>query len=363
MGIANNEFRIRARKISVLILLVVVSLQSSVNEFEMTDQIVRMTGYSSENIQCSWDREHAFEGFGRNATGGNQEQGRLVTVTSFEDNGPGTLRQLFSDATGPIIVEFAENGTIRLNSTLDVPSNVTIDGKGQNITITGNGFRIKGQSNVIIQNLAFRDVGGQTGDGIQIMDESHDIVIDHCLFDNRNLTPKDYDEQISIIFGSHDITISWCKFDYHEKVMLIGNGDADASIDSKITVTLHHNHFHKTGRRHPFLRYGKVDMYNNFIQEWHRYQGLNEDSYGVRCAENGQILMESNRFEQYNWLNLKAAHVLSGGRIQSVNNSTKGIGMTLENNGPVFARPYKARIDRITQDWLQMMKNSTGNTL
>ena len=53
--------------------------------------------------------------------------------------------------------------------------------------------------------------------------------------------------------------------------MLFGNDDALAEVDSAITVTVHHNLFNGTGRRHPRGRYGTFDVYNNELLDWHMY--------------------------------------------------------------------------------------------
>ena len=108
------------------------------------------------------DYDMIFEGFGAGATGGGQEGGATETVTSFDDDGPGTLRQVLRDVEG----QFANDGTINLLSVLDLPSNLTIDARGRNITVNGNGFRIQEKNNIILMNLAFIDVVGENGDCI-----------------------------------------------------------------------------------------------------------------------------------------------------------------------------------------------------
>jgi len=309
------------------------------------------------------DYDTEFEGYGADATGG--AGGETATVTSLSDDGPGTLRQILNDATGPLIVEFDVDGVIELQHVLDIPSDVTIDARGRDVTISDNGFRIQEKENIILMNLAFVDISGETGDSIQIADDSRDIVIFHCRFDSTGLMPfiPDVpDEQISIIWGSGDITISWCRFSNHDKVLLFGNGDAPQSIDENIRVTLHHNLFENTGRRHPFMRYGKVDLYNNIIRNWQRYL---DKTYGTRSQNQGEILAERNWYEQSNPLFLLGAYYQWGGKIKQVENIRTNDWIVLMENKPdeVFTRPYTANIHEPTQAWYDMMETHTGNTM
>ena len=66
-----------------------------------------------------------------------------LTVTSLGDSGPGSLRETIVIANASMgvtdTIVFGASGTITLASRLpDIRDNVTIDGRGQNITIDGN---------------------------------------------------------------------------------------------------------------------------------------------------------------------------------------------------------------------------------
>lgn len=309
------------------------------------------------------DYDTDFEGFGANATGG--EGGESAVVTSLEDAGGGTLREAVENADGPLTVTFDVDGIIDLASVVDLPSDITIDARGRDITLTTNGFRIDDSHNIIIMNIAFKDVSGDTGDGVQIMNGSSDIVIFHCSFDNEGLMPfkEDIpDETISVVWGATDVTISWCRFANHDKVMLIGNGDAPAEIDRNIRVTFHHNLFENTGRRHPFMRYGQVDMYNNIIRNWRPYLA---HTYGTRAQSNGEILSEANYYYQPKPLRFIGSYFRLGGKIRHVNTVAVQPWIMLLENKPaqVFARPYNATIHSLTGDYFEVMENHTGNTM
>lgn len=309
------------------------------------------------------DYDTKFEGFGRGATGG--AGGSIALVTSLNDDGPGTLRDSLRQAKGPVLVRFEVDGAIEMESLIDLPSDVTVDARGRDVTIRNHGFRIDSQSNIIIMNLAFRDVSGDTGDAVQIMNESSDIVIFHCLFDSEGLMPfvQDIpDEQISIVWGSTNVTVSWCRFRFHDKVLLFGNGDAPPQLDANIAVTLHHNLFEITGRRHPFLRHGRVDMYNNVIRDWRFYLRL---PYATRSQQDAQILVQANWYIQSNPLFFVGSFFKLGGKIRLIDNEKSNDWIRLVQNRPdeVFERPYLAGIQPLTDSWLAMMEMHTGNTM
>src|SRR4051794_34040420 len=73
---------------------------------------------------------------------GNPVQASTLTVTTLSDSGAGSLPQAISDAaSGDTIILSSSlgNGTITLNSTLNIPKNLTISGQGGNrVTVTGN---------------------------------------------------------------------------------------------------------------------------------------------------------------------------------------------------------------------------------
>jgi pectate lyase len=217
------------------------------------------------------------EGYGAATVGGWQPGHDVVCVTSLADDGPGTLREATRTGGLPRVVGFAVDGAIPLVTPIDLPSNLTIDGRGHDIRLVGKGFWAHGVDNVILTHLAIEDVFPEGEDGIQIgfpdLPPSTHIVLDHLRFsESGDGGDSAYvDEAISVIFGSHDITIAWCRFERWEKVMLFGNGDAPAALDAGIRVTAHHNFFDSTGRRHPQARYGQFDFYDNYLYDWHMY--------------------------------------------------------------------------------------------
>jgi pectate lyase len=244
------------------------------------------------------------EGFGRNTRGGWQPGHDEVCVTSLDDSGPGTLREALDTATGPRVIRFCVDGTIALSSALLVPSNLSIDGRGRAVTLTGRGLILVGTDDVIVTHLSIEDVTSTADDGIRIGDPtggpSERVVIDHVTLEahGNNGDSSVTDEAVSVIFGSKDITLQWVRVVNWEKFILIGNGDAPQSVDQNCTVSMHHIWTSGTGRRHPQARYGVTDIWNCFFDDWHMYDWLYlppyRDSFAVQAQDSARIRFENS---------------------------------------------------------------------
>src|SRR5690606_6114515 len=109
-----------------------------------------------------------------------------TVVTNTNDSGPGSLRDALSQGNRWITFDktaFPPNQerVITLTSGIQLPSNITIDGRGSQVRVTGtSGFTLNigrydstcnaPQSNIIIHNIKAGPAlgGGQTGDIITI---------------------------------------------------------------------------------------------------------------------------------------------------------------------------------------------------
>jgi hypothetical protein len=127
------------------------------------------------------------EGFGRNATG--WRGGAVVKVTNLNDRGPGSLRACAEDSR-PRVCAFEVAGTIAVDSTIEVGSNVYLAGQ----TAPGEGVQLRlGRSpdrplmvraahDVVIRHLRVRPGPSRESssnvDAIGIFD-SHDVILDH----------------------------------------------------------------------------------------------------------------------------------------------------------------------------------------
>ncbi|MEU4558727.1 right-handed parallel beta-helix repeat-containing protein [Actinoplanes sp. NPDC023936] len=173
------------------------------------------------------------------------------------------------------------SGTISCSGMLRVRSNKTIIGNA-GAAIVGCGFNINGDRNVIIRNLSFRN---WNDDAINVQESATNIWVDHNSFSNGN------DGAVDIKRGSDFITVSWNRVFNHDKSMLLGHSDSNASQDTgHLRVTYHHNWFDASTQRHPRVRFGNpVHVYNNYY--------YNNSGYGVASTEGAGVLVEANSFE------------------------------------------------------------------
>ncbi|BAL91079.1 putative pectate lyase [Actinoplanes missouriensis 431] len=173
------------------------------------------------------------------------------------------------------------SGTINCSGMLRVRSNKTIIGNA-GAAIVGCGFNINGDRNVVIRNLSFRN---WNDDAINVQESATNIWIDHNSFSNG------YDGAVDIKRGSDFITVSWNRVFNHDKSMLLGHSDSNASQDTgHLRVTYHHNWFDASTQRHPRVRFGNpVHVYNNYY--------YNNSGYGVASTEGAGVLVEANSFE------------------------------------------------------------------
>lgn len=252
--------------------------------------------------------DFVIEGFGAQTRGGWRAGHDEVLVTSLADSGPGTLREALSTTTGPRIIRFTASGTIALSSSLLVPSDVTIDGRGHHVVLRGKGLVLAGSDDVIITHLTLLDVGPDSEDGVRIGDPtlgaSERVVLDHLTLraTGDQGDSARVDEAISIIFGSRDITLAWLRVEAWEKVLLVGNGDAPAAVDGAITVSWHHSLCRGTGRRHPQARHGVVDVWNVYLDDWHMYDWLFlapfRESFGAQAQDGARVRVEASLFRR-----------------------------------------------------------------
>ncbi len=225
------------------------------------------------------------EGFGAIAKGG--EGGRLITVTTLADSGPGSLREALA-AKGPRSILFAVEGTIQLQSRLRCTSGqVTIDGgsaPGNGVTLLTHGIQFRDDcDDIIVRNLRIRVLtGGAEGDCLLFWGTQGGTVeralVDHCSLMWAT------DEVVNTWGEVRDLTVQWTIIAEaqlpHSKGWLSGVGSD--------RITIHHCLFAQNADRNPKLEGGVYDLVNNVI---------------------------------YNWGNNNAAKIESGARVNLVGNS------------------------------------------
>ena len=218
-------------------------------------------------------RAHAadFEGVGATMGG---DRSPVVTVTSLEDSGPGTLREALQ--AGQRRVVFKQGGVITLKKALIIKGpNVTVDGEGAaGLVLRGAPVVIEGAQDVILRHLRVRD---SADDNIRIIGKCRRVVIDHCSSthagDGALDITHDYKNPAD---RPAEITISWCLIGDTKKAMLIDGADK---------VSLHHNLFLGNEQRSPQLHDVRgFDLRNNVIDRWGIY------GTRVRAGSTGNIV-------------------------------------------------------------------------
>ncbi|MFK3985292.1 polysaccharide lyase family 1 protein [Micromonospora sp. NPDC050397] len=255
--------------------------------------------------------------------GGTSGGGNASPVTVSDS---GALTSALGSTSAAVI---RVSGTISCSGMLRVRSNKTILGTGSNATINGCGFNINGDRNVIIRNLNFR---GWDDDAINVQESATNIWIDHNSFTDG------YDGAVDVKRGSDFVTISWNRVYGHDKSMLLGHSDDNASQDTgHLRVSYHHNWFDGSGQRHPRVRFGNpVHVYNNYYN--------NISGYGVASTEGAGVLVEGNYFENTD----DPYHLGEGdsgpGTLVARNNHFVNSG-TGQTGGSVASIPYNYQLD------------------
>jgi len=262
---------------------------------------------------------------GGGTTGGSG--GSSVTVTTLS-----AFQSAVTVTTAKIITV---SGTIDLGSgNVDIGSNKTIQGSGSGSGFKGN-LRAYNQANIILQNLNFTNpngVGG--GDGLTV-EHTTRFFVTHCTF--KQCTDGELDMTHACDYG----TVSWCKFYYtsdtgHDFVNLIGHSDDNGAEDTgHLRITMHHNWYSTLCKqRMPRVRFGKVQVYNNYF-------GGGGGDYCIGVGNNCQILAKNNYFEYQSapWNNASTSG--HQGLIHYSGNYYVGCSQpTWAANSTVFTPPY-----------------------
>ncbi|MGK5448916.1 pectate lyase family protein [Streptomyces radiopugnans] len=183
-----------------------------------------------------------------------------------------------------------QNKRVKLN----VGSNTTLIGVGDDATILGASLQIRGVENVIVRNITFEDTydcfpqwdptDGENGawnseyDNVVVYGSRH-VWIDHNTFTDGRRPDSEQPRYFGQLFQQHDglldivrgadlVTVSWNVFTEHDKTILLGNSDGATADDrGKLRTTFHHNLFEDVNERAPRVRFGRVDSYNNHFKQ------------------------------------------------------------------------------------------------
>ena len=181
---------------------------------------------------------------------------------------------------------------------VNVGSNTTIIGIN-NAVLRGFNLNLQNVSNIIIRNVHFQDAAdcfpawtptdGANGNWNSLYDlvtlsGARNVWLDHNTFSDGNNHDADqpiyfgrpfqvHDGAADIIRASNFVTVSYNDFYDHDKTMLIGSSNTRGADVGALKVTIHHNKFQNLGQRLPRVRFGQVDVYNNY------YIATDEDTF------------------------------------------------------------------------------------
>ncbi|RGP80663.1 pectate lyase plyb [Fusarium longipes] len=211
-------------------------------------------------------------------TGG--AKGQTVTVTSV------AALQEAAKSSGPLTI--IVSGKLTGSDTVRPSSDKTIIGAAGS-SMTGVGFYVRRQKNVILRNLKIAKVDASNGDAIGI-DESTNVWVDHCdLSGDLSAGKDDLDGLLDISHGADWITVSNTYFHDHWKASLIGHSDNNGSEDKgKLHITYANNYWKNINSRQPLIRFATVHIVNNY---WDSIL-----STGVNTRMGAQVLVQSSAF-------------------------------------------------------------------
>jgi pectate lyase len=203
----------------------------------------------------------------------------------------------------------------RARMNLNVGANTTVVGL-RGAKLVGINLLVDRVDNVIIRNMRFEDAydcfpawdptDGALGnwnslyDTVTLTGATH-VWVDHSTFSDGNHTDETqpvyfgrpyqgHDGLLDIIRASDLVTVSNSWFLDHDKTMLIGSTNTVGSDVGKLRVTLHHNKWQNVGQRAPRVRFGQVDLYDNY------FVATDEDTYSYSWGVGvfAQLYAENN---------------------------------------------------------------------
>lgn len=219
----------------------------------------------------------------------------VVVVTSADDSGPGSYREALAE--GQRIVRFdpaLAGETIHLQDPVEARgSDLTLDGSGVDVTVSGHATRFSG-TNIVVAGMRYvynDDV--DEDDAITFRDASETQVAG--LFGNH--FERGSDGLVDVIWnGGNDVYITMCgnSFANHDKAVLIDSGD-EGREGGRYYVTLCHNTWTDVYQRMPLSRNARVHQFNSLFERYGKPDG---DGGGAKAGGDGdassQHLLEQN---------------------------------------------------------------------
>ncbi|TPR24565.1 pectate lyase [Apilactobacillus micheneri] len=231
---------------------------------------------------------------------------------------------------------------------LKIPENTSIIGK-KDAQIKNASLILK-EDNIIVQNIKFTTPfdlfpqwdpkDGKSGnwnsqyDAISIK-KAKNIWLDHNSFSDGNGYQSDnnankyfgrqyqhHDGMVDITDGANNISVNHNRFANHDKTMLIGSSDSKKSDANKLNVTISNNFFLNTVQRNPRVRYGKVQVFNNYYQN--NSDNAYKFSYVIGAGFKSNIIAQNNVVEAKKVKAKKFISVFKNARLTNQNNIFNG---------------------------------------
>ncbi|GHV44887.1 hypothetical protein FACS1894180_6780 [Bacteroidia bacterium] len=209
----------------------------------------------------------------------------------------------------------------------NVPSNITIEGVGEDATAYGWGILVRNSRNVELRNIGFMNF---PEDGVSLNTDNDNIWVHHCDFYYGKNGGGDKDKGDGSLDSKESgyVTISYNHFWDSGKCNLLGNGTEDPEY-----LTYHHNWYDHSDSRHPRVRFHRVHSYNNYFD--------GNSKYGIGAAAGcPSIFSENNYFH-----NCKAPMLIS----KQGSDIAGGSGGTFSNENGGMIKAYNNHIDGATR--------------
>lgn len=261
------------------------------------------------------------------------------------------------------------NNAWKLVIQLNLKSNTTIIGLGNNSGIRGGTISISGIQNVVIRNLTlvdaidmfphheYKDGFNAQFDCITIQgSNTANIWIDHCTMKDTLVMQhvqsgtkekwQNYDGLCDIKGDGKGITVSNCHMYHHDKTMLVGSSDSEGDNTVR-KLSIIHNHFDTCVQRLPMARNSQFHILNN----WYTFDtkqsvgdGKSKGDYCIGARKGALIYSEANYFDSNMQYSIRGnADTASTTKVYdtgSVDNNTKKTDEYTAVSSAPFTVPY-----------------------
>ena len=261
------------------------------------------------------------------------------------------------------------NNAWKLVIQLNLKSNTTIIGLGNNSGIRGGTISISGIENVVIRNLTlvdaidmfphheYKDGFNAQFDCITIQgSNTANIWIDHCTMKDTLVMQhvqsgtkekwQNYDGLCDIKGDGKGITVSNCHMYHHDKTMLVGSSDSEGDNTVR-KLSIINNHFDTCVQRLPMARNSQFHVLNN----WYTFDttqsvgdGKSKGDYCIGARKGALIYSEANYFDSNMQYSIRGSEsTASTAKVYdtgSVDNNTKKTSEYTAVSSAPFAVPY-----------------------